>query len=598
LDPQTARQQYQIRLDSWRAADERSRTLHRQLGNARLLTGLAALLIAALALGAGWISAWWLLLPLAVFVVLAVVHDRVDVRRLASVRGVTLYERGLARMENRWVGTGNSGEAFRDPKHIYADDLDLFGRGSLFELLSTSRTAAGDRALANWLLEPGTPDQVLARQQAVAELQPRVDLREDLALIGDDVRGAVDAKTLAAWGTRPAVQFFPSARWTALALGSAAVLALVLFLAHVVDLKPFFAVVLAELVFGLLVRNSVVQVIDAVSTPANELRLLGLLLERVERESFTSDALTALTQSLKVDRATASAHIRHLERLVEYLDSARHHQFFRLIAAAVVWIPQFAIAIEAWRSECGPHIGIWMSAVGEFEALCSLACYAYEQPGTIFPQLLESGGPIFDASELRHPLIPAGDAIPNDVRLDLDCRLWIVSGSNMSGKSTLLRAVGLNTVLAWAGAPVTCAKLRVSPLRIGASMRANDSLVDHRSRFYAEISRLREIVDLARAGLPTLFLLDELLSGTNSHDRRIGADALVRGLVNRGAIGLVTTHDLALAAITGALGSLARNVHFEDRLEGGEILFDYRLREGVVTRSNALELMRAVGLDV
>ncbi len=168
----------------------------------------------------------------------------------------------------------------------------------------------------------------------------------------------------------------------------------------------------------------------------------------------------------------------------------------------------------------------------------------------------------------------------------------------MSGKSTLLRAIGLNAVLAWAGAPVTSAHLRVSRVYIGASTRANDSLADNRSRFYTEIERLRQIVDLARGGLPTLFLLDELLSGTNSHDRQIGAEAVVRGLVERGAIGLVTTHDLALAEIVERLNGRAANVHFEDQLEGGEIHFDYLLRPGVVRRSNALELMRAVGLDV
>ena len=216
----------------------------------------------------------------------------------------------------------------------------------------------------------------------------------------------------------------------------------------------------------------------------------------------------------------------------------------------------------------------------------------------MFPELVAEAGPFFDGSDVRHPLIPRDHAVGNDVRLGGECKLWIVSGSNMSGKSTLLRAVGLNAALAWAGAPVCCARLRVSPLRIGASIRVNDSLVDNKSRFYAEISRLRDIVDLARAGQPTLFLLDELLSGTNSHDRRIGAAAVIQGLVERGAIGLVTTHDLALAEITGTLGERARNVHFEDHIENGEIHFDYHLRPGVVERSNALELMRAVGLDV
>lgn len=598
LHSDSPREEYRRRLDGWRAAHERSERQFRQLGNARLATGISALVIAALALGAAWISAWWLLAPLAVFVALAIAQDRVDVRRQASARGAAYYERAGARLENRWIGAGNPGERFRDPKHIYADDLDLFGRGSLFELLSTARTAAGERTLAHWLLAPGNLREAPARQQGVAELRPRIELREELALIGDDIRGAVDAKALAEWGDRPRVHFFRGSRPVALALGSAALLTLLLFLAHVVDLRPFLAVILGELIFGLLVRDSVLQVIDAVSTPAAELRLLGLLLERLEREPFTSEALVALAQSWKVHGTAASVHIRRVERLVEHLDSARHHQFFRLVAAALVWIPQFAMAIEAWRAECGPHIGTWMSAVGEFEALCSLACYAYERPDAVFPELAGDGEPFFDAGELRHPLIPAQEAVANDVRLDGECRLWIVSGSNMSGKSTLLRAVGLNAVLAWAGAPVTCARLRISPLHIGASMRANDSLTDHRSRFYAEISRLREIVDLARAGLPTLFLLDELLSGTNSHDRRIGADALVRGLVERGAIGMLTTHDLALAGISDAIGPRARNVHFEDHLEGGEIRFDYRLRDGVVTRSNALELMRAVGLDV
>jgi DNA mismatch repair ATPase MutS len=216
----------------------------------------------------------------------------------------------------------------------------------------------------------------------------------------------------------------------------------------------------------------------------------------------------------------------------------------------------------------------------------------------VFPELAGADDRCFEAVALAHPLIPEGEAVGNDVCLDQRMRLWIVSGSNMSGKSTLLRAIGLNAVLAWAGAPVTAGRLRVSRFAIGASLRTNDSLADHRSRFYAEISRLREIVDLARAGKPTLFLLDELLSGTNSHDRRIGAEALIRGLVQRGAIGLVTTHDLALAEIVPSFNGLAANVHFEDHLEGGEIRFDYHLREGIVTRSNALALMRAVGLEV
>jgi DNA mismatch repair ATPase MutS len=256
------------------------------------------------------------------------------------------------------------------------------------------------------------------------------------------------------------------------------------------------------------------------------------------------------------------------------------------------------MAIEAWRIQYGPHISDWIAAVGEFEALGSLAAFAYERPDAVFPQLLDTAQPTYQATAIAHPLIAAKEAVANDVALGGETPLWIISGSNMSGKSTLLRAVGTSVVMAWAGAPVVARELKLSRLRIGASLRANDSLADHRSRFYAEIRKLKDIVDAAGAKQQVLFLLDELLSGTNSHDRRIGAEALIKGLLERGAIGLATTHDLALAEIAEGLGGRAKNVHFEDQFESGKIAWDYHLRPGVVTRGNALELMRAVGLEV
>jgi len=415
--------------------------------------------------------------------------------------------------------------------------------------------------------------------------------------MGEDTRAAVDARGLSQWGNAPPVRFFKGARVIAPLLACAAVGTLGGFFAQRFTLAPFLVVVLAEMMFGVFVlRPAVRQVAEAVSAPAHELGILSLLLERLENENFTSSRLVRLVKQLRVEGTTASRRIKRLTRLLEMLNSAEKF-FFRPAASMLMWVPQFAMAVEAWRVRNGPYIGTWIAAVGEFEALCSLSAYAFERPDATIPRL-EPEGPLFDAEALRHPLIPAAVAVANDVRLGNGMRLWIVSGSNMSGKSTLMRAVGLNTVLAWAGAPVACERLRISPLMIGASMSTHDSLADNRSRFYAEISRVRDVVELARAGHPTLFLLDELLSGTNSHDRRIGAEAVVRGLVERGAIGLVSTHDLALAEIVPDLNGRAANVHFEDHMEDGEIRFDYRLREGVVTRSNALELMRAVGLDV
>lgn len=581
--------EYSKRLAHWTAELAACQQTQARLGNARLFAGLILAGVGAAALGPEWISAWWLAPPAAILVGLIVIHPARERALQRAIRCKAFYDRAVARMENRWAGSGRQGESLRDPNHVYADDLDIFGRGSLFELLCTARTATGERTLASWLLAPGEHAEVTERQAAVAELASRLDLREDLSVLGDDIRSALDDRTLAAWGARPPVRFYTGARWIALLLAVAASIAAGAWLLGRTTLRPVFYVAVVEGIFALSIRKQIEEVTGSVDTPARELRLIALLLDRLERESFTSPALVALR-----NRLSAGQRIRTLERLVEWKDWA-HNQVFAVAGALLLWVPQFAMAIEAWRVEYGPRIADWIAAVGEFEALGSLAAFAYERPAAVYPQLLESE-PAYFAAALTHPLIPANEAIANDVELTLSTPLWIISGSNMSGKSTLLRAVGISVVLAWAGAPVTAGELRLSRLRIGASLRANDSLADHRSRFYAEIRKLKAIVDTASAGQQLLFLLDELLSGTNSHDRRIGAEALIKGLLQRGAIGLATTHDLALTEIADSLS--ARNVHFDDLFESGQIAWDYRLRPGVVKRSNALELMRAVGLDV
>jgi DNA mismatch repair ATPase MutS len=300
---------------------------------------------------------------------------------------------------------------------------------------------------------------------------------------------------------------------------------------------------------------------------------------------------------LPAEGLPASKQIARLHRLVELADS-RKNMMFAPVAGVLLWGTQLAFAIEEWRRRSGPIVARWLAATGELEALSALAGYAYENPSDVFPEVLPEGGPVFEARGIAHPLIPEQRCVRNDVSLNADVRLLVVSGSNMSGKSTLLRTVGANAILALAGATVRARSLRLSPLAIGASIRIQDSLQAGSSRFYAEITRLRQIVDLTAGAIPVLFLLDELLHGTNSHDRRIGGEAVVKGLVRQGAIGLLTTHDLSLAHIAEALAPRARNVHFEDHIEGGRVAFDYRLRDGIVQKSNALELMRAVGLEV
>jgi DNA mismatch repair ATPase MutS len=297
------------------------------------------------------------------------------------------------------------------------------------------------------------------------------------------------------------------------------------------------------------------------------------------------------------ERIVASNAIRRLKRLADMLDW-RRNAFFAPISAAISWPLHLSAAIESWRRRFGTKVLTWLAAVAEYEALSSLAAYAYEHPGDPFPEFVESPTSQFEGTALGHPLVPAARMVLNDVHLTSQVRLLIVSGSNMSGKSTLLRTVGVNVVLAMTGAPVRAGRVRMTPLAIGATLHVHDSLQAGRSRFFAEISRIRRIADLAGASPSPVFLLDELLQGTNSHDRRIGAEALLNNLVARGAIGLTTTHDLALTAIADQSSGQIVNVHFEDQLKGGELVFDYRMKPGPVTHSNALALMKAVGLPI
>jgi len=599
--------EYQARLGDRRRALVRLDRQFRRIGNARLAAGFAAVAVAFFVFGEVWISVWWLLLPLAVFGVLVIVHARVVERMERSKRAIQFYDRGLERLEDRrmegkWMGSGDSGERFRDPAHVYAEDLDLFGKGSLFELLSTARTRAGEDTLARWLLAPASPDEVAARHLAVQELRSRLDLREDLAVLGSAVRSSLDPDAAAAWGEAPELPFPAGARYIAPFLAAAVVISFALYMAGVFTRTPFLAVLLVVLGYGFFVGSRTLRVAAAVDSPSHDLALLAKLLQRLEKETFRAPLLQSLQARLTVGhQLLASAEIERLGRLVARLDWQRN-PIFAPIAFVLLWGAQVAMAIERWRKVSGRHVREWISTAGEFEALCSLAGYSYEHPADVFPEIvlaMPTGAPgCFEAEAIAHPLMPAAQAIRNDVQLGGETRLWIVSGSNMSGKSTLLRTVGINTVLAWAGAPVRAARLKISPLTLGASIRTLDSLQDGRSRFYAEITRLREIVALTSGPRPVLFLLDELLSGTNSHDRQAGAGAIVRALIDRGAMGLITTHDLALAHIAAELPGRAANVHFADTLENGQLHFDYRLQPGVVERSNALDLMRSVGLEV
>jgi hypothetical protein len=589
-------EEYTQRLKARQAAVARCSRLHRILAGLRLFTAVTFIVTLWLVAQETLVPAWLILAPTLIFVGLAVYHGRILRRARRSSRAVEFYERGLARIEGRWLSREASGTTFADEAHPYATGLDIFGRDSLFGLVSTARTRAGEETLARWLSGPASRNEILERQNSIEELRNNIDLREDLAILGRDVRTALHPERMTEWGRSPVVLEYLPARIVAPILAG---------LVYYTQIDYWFrdgsglAATIALVVtggFGLFYRNRVRKVVANVEQPARELEILSQVFARLEKEDFRSKRLRELRGALDTDGHPPSKEVGRLVRLIDLLNS-RLNQLFMLFAALMLWSTQVSFAIEAWRRRCGPSLGRWLDAIGEFEALCALAGYAYEHPEDPFPEIVEDET-CFEGDDLRHPLLPRDRCVPNTVRLGQDLQLLVVSGSNMSGKSTLLRTIGVNVVLALAGAPVRAARLRLSPLALGATLHIQDSLQAGSSHFYAEIRRLKDIMELTEGPIPVMFLLDEILHGTNSHDRAIGAESVVRSLVERGAIGLVTTHDLALAKVADALAPTAANVHFQDHLEDGQMVFDYRLHPGVVERSNALDLMRAVGLNL
>jgi hypothetical protein len=574
--------------------------IHIRLGNLRLALVAGAVIMVWASLRAHSLSAWWLAAPVAALVGIAAYHSRILRARELAERAAAFYEKALARVEDRWAGSGETGERFDDPHHVYAGDLDLFGKGSLFQLLSTARTRMGEDTLARWLLSPAAVEQIRERQAAVDDLRAQLDLREDLAVLGEDVGVGVHPEALLKWAESPNQMKPLWLRWLALILAALAVSGAVVWALWGMA-TPLVLVVVIEAVITYRLKKPLEEVLHGTEHAFRDLDLLSGVLARVEAHAFQAPRLQALQRELLSSGVAGSLAIARLRTLVDLINS-RHNLAVRVIDAPLMYSVQVAFAAERWRQAHGAALRLWVNAIGEMEALLALATYSFEHPADRFPEFVE-GAASFDAEELGHPLVPAATCVRNNVSIRGETRVLLVSGSNMSGKSTLLRAVGLNVVLAMAGATVRARRLQLTPLQVGASIRVNDSLQEGSSRFYAEITRLRQVVDLAGVDLASgdpalLFLLDELLQGTNSKDRRIGAEGIVRALVNRGAIGLVSTHDLALTDIGGAVAGHLRNVHFQDELANGRMTFDYKLRDGVVTKSNGLELMRSIGLDV
>ncbi|WP_044964274.1 MutS family DNA mismatch repair protein [Sorangium cellulosum] len=550
----------------------------------------------------------------AVFLGLLVAHARLVTRMTELEQRIGLYVRGKRRVAGDFADFPERGDRFAAPDHDYAGDLDVFGQASLFQLLNVAQTGEGEATLAAFLAEPAPATAVAARQEAVRELAGLGAFREDLAVVGMQAgaRGR-EAGPLIAWAEAPPALLGPEARAGGLpvsALLTAAKVLVPLTLALLAAPRfipaeqlgllrhAYLLPLAAQILVLVLLRPAVEPIVAAASSREAPFARYRPILARVEEQAFSSALLRELKAELAgPSGALASREMTALESRVGYSD-LRHSGLVHIVANLfLLWDVWCALALERWKLRAGRHVKAWMRTLGHMEALASLATFAHENPDYAYPDV-KDGEPRFTAAGLGHPLLPRDRRVTNDVSLEGAGAALLVTGSNMSGKSTLLRAVGVNAALALAGAPVCASSLSLSPVRVRTSMRIKDSLEHGVSHFYAELTRLKRVVDGANGGERVLFLLDEILHGTNARERQIGARAVVRHLVARGAIGAVSSHDMGLSVLEQETAGRVRNMHFEELVVEDRMTFDYKLKPGVVTSANALRLMKIVGIDV
>ncbi len=542
---------------------------------------------------------------LALFIVFGVLvawHARVEDRVAWHDALRTVALRGVARLDRSWeeLPPGDAPSSIDLSHHPYAIDLDLFGRASLFQWLGPGATARGNFRLATWLLHPAEPEVVRARQNAVTELSVLDDWREQLSALGELARDArqQEVDTFLRWAEAPRQRL--DVYLVAVVLTLSIWILFALFLLDVVDAALWLIPLVAGIVLSFARAKWMYSAFDRAGAGQRALARYAELFEHATATRFSTPALQALQDRLSVDRTRAPLCMQRLNRILGFAELRTGAAILHFpIQAFTLWDFHVFFALERWRRNAGLHVRDWLEALAEIDCLSAMATAKRDNASWVMPDLDDQA--IVRAETLGHPLIPDDRRIANSVTVGPPGTLLLVTGSNMSGKSTLLRAIGLNVVLAQAGSCVCASRLRLPPCDLQTSIRVQDSLELGLSYFMAALARLKAVVDAAeqeRGNRVLLYLLDEILQGTNSAERSIAVRAVTRHLLDAGAIGVMTTHDLNVAS-DEPLKSSAVLVHFTETVDDrGTMAFDYRLREGLATSRNALRLMQMIGISV
>ncbi len=618
--PRTARQaleRYQTLYERHRAELlQRSRSWGR-LSYVRGGLFIASLIMLGLGLGQFSGVSWpWFVLAIGAFVgflVVAYIHEGIqsDIHRIRLM--VQMYRESIARLQRRWDHIRVPEVAVPDESRAVAFDLDLVGESSLFKLLGTPRTPLGIRTLVDWMLHGASPETVVGRQQGVAELAGEFEYRDEFALRCAVLESSRSGPTrFIEWAESDSwLERRGWLLWIVRLTTVAVILAVAGWLSGLLPLAVagpmLLAAVCINFILSVVFAGTIHSIFNQISSHHNEIAHYVRLFEMVTRYPATASGLRSIQSKLRHEGDDVLQHIRRLGQLT-WLAGMRSNGGMFLVYIALefltFWDVHVLERLEAWQRLHGPKARRWFLALGEWEAMLALAKLSADEPEWQFPRMRAPQEPVMvEATRLGHPLLDES-RVPNDVAVGPPGTVLLVTGSNMSGKSTLLRSIGVNVVLAQMGSVVCADSMSLSPVRVESSMRIVDSLADGVSFFMAELRRLKQIVDLARqqrqAGDRTLlFLLDEILQGTNSRERQIAVSRVVRKLIDEGAIGAISTHDLDLAS-TPELHDAVRTVHFTETFveqDGAtQMTFDYRMRPGLASTTNALKLLEMVGL--
>jgi len=549
-------------------------------------------------------------LLLLVFVWLIALHGKLLEALDLAEREVDVNEDAKHRLERAWASVFDNGQGLAPKDHLYAHDLDVFGQGSIYQRISVARTRFGRERLAELLLTAASPKDIARRQACVRALAPELELRQRFEAhalgvtgtrrprdTGRRVRTAPNPAPLLAWAEgQPALLEDPVSRYGSRLLPplTLAVLAATLY----TTLTPLALAGMLVLHVIVIVRSQrdTNRIFTAVSSTEGAFLRYGTLLELIETQRVDDELLRELRARLETRAGAPSHAMARFRGLVGWFDLRHNGLVHPLVNLFLLWDLNCALALERWQTLTGKNLRDWFDVIGWFEALSSLASFAADEPGVCFPELTSEVR--FEAEALTHPLLSVEKRVPNSVSLDHPGAALLVTGSNMSGKSTLLRSIGVASILALAGAPVTARRLRLSRVTVATSIQVADSLEQGVSHFYAEISKLKRVVDAAQNSGPVLFLLDEILHGTNSRERQVGARWVLAEMIRNGAIGALSTHDQELCNLPSELMQNVELVHLRESVNDGVMTFDFRVYPGPVTSGNALRLMRIVGLDV